>query len=409
MTQRLYYDDSYTTEFTARVIERTTSDEHPAVVLDRTLFYPTGGGQPHDTGVIGGIEVLDVFTRDDDHAVVHVLSENAQGEILTCKVNWPRRFDHMQQHTGQHLLTQCFVETADAKTVGFHLSSNRITIDLDVAGLSAQTVDTAEDLANRIVQENRAVTARIMEPDEAANLGARIRRIPGHLATGGLRVVEIADFDLTACGGTHVARTGEIGLIKILRVENYKGGSRVEFACGGRALADYRHKHNAVSELAAGFSVGSYEIAEAVSRMKDDLKAAQSSLKRASVSLIELEVPVLLASASEQAGLRMICRVFEDRDPGDVRAIAIKLVQQPGVITLLGVAGEKAQIFAARSADLTYDMNTVLQSGLAVLGARGGGRPDFAQGGGMPATIAQINSSLSASAEALTEQAAQAR
>jgi alanyl-tRNA synthetase len=141
--------------------------------------------------------------------------------------------------------------------------------------------------------------------------------------------------------------------------------------------------------------------------MKDDLKAAQSSLKRASASLIEFEVPALLACASEHAGLRLICRTFEDRDPGDVRAIASKLVQQPGVIALLGAAGEKAQLFAARSTDLPYDMNTVLQSGLAVIGARGGGRPDFAQGGGVPATIDQINAALSASAEALTRQAAQ--
>src|SRR5688572_28549137 len=199
MTQRLYYDDSYTIEFTARVIERTKHDDHPAVVLDRTYFYPTGGGQPNDTGVLGGVEVLDVFTREDDHAVMHVLAEDVMGEIVTCKLDWQRRFDHMQQHTGQHLLTQCFVETADAKTIGFHLSPNRITIDLDAAGLSAQAVDTAEDLANRIVQENRAVTARVVEPQEAANLGVRIRRIPGHLATGGLRVVEITDFDLTAC------------------------------------------------------------------------------------------------------------------------------------------------------------------------------------------------------------------
>jgi alanyl-tRNA synthetase len=408
MTQRLYYDDSYTTEFTARVIERTIHNERPAIVLDRTYFYPTGGGQPHDRGLIGGVEVLDVFARDEDHAVVHVTTEQAIGEIITCNVDWQRRFDHMQQHTGQHLLTQCFVENAGTKTIGFHLSPNRITIDLDKAGLTVQTVDSIEELANRIVQENRAVTARVVEPEEAESLGARIRRIPGHLATGGLRVVEIAEFDLTACGGTHVARTGEIGVIKILKVENYKGGSRVEFACGGRALADYRAKHNAVLEIAAGFSVGSDEIAGAVSRMKDDLKATQTNLKRAYASLVELEVPALLASASEQAGLRIICRAYEDRDAGDVRALASKLVQQPGVIALLGAAGDKAQLFAARSSDLPYDMNSVLQSGLAVLGARGGGRPDFAQGGGMAATVDHINAALAASAETLIRQTAQA-
>lgn len=401
MTQRLYYDDSYTTRFTARVVERTTAGDRPAVILDRTYFYPTGGGQPHDTGLINGVSVVEVFTRETDYAIVHVLADASFGEIVEGSVHWTRRFDHMQQHTGQHILTQSFVELADAKTIGFHLSPNSVTIDLEAANLTAESVEAVEALVNRVVQENRPVTTRIIEPEEAEELGARIRRIPGHLATGGLRVVEVQSFDLTACGGTHVARTGEIGLIKILRLENYKGGTRVEFACGGRALTDYREKHALTADLALGFGSGLREIPYAVSRLKDELKTAQAELKQARAALLKLETPVLLAETPSVDGLRVIRRVYDGRDPADVRALASKLVEQPGTVAILAAAGPKAQVFCARSADLPHDMNPVLQSALASLGARGGGRPDFAQGGGIEVSAAQLEPALQAAEAAL--------
>lgn len=399
MTQRLYYDDSYTTQFTARVLERVDSDGKYGLVLDRTYFYPTGGGQPNDLGTINGIAVTDVYTRDTDHAIVHVLQESLHAEIVTGIVDWQRRFDLMQQHTGQHMLTQGFVSEANANTVGFHLSQNTVTIDLDAANLPTKVIDHVEALVNQIVQENRPVTARIVEPNEAGQLGARIRRIPGHLATGGLRVIEVQDFDLTACGGTHVAHTGEIALIKVLKAENYKGGTRIEFACGGRALSDYQQRYAITSELASMMTLGVADIPAAVERLRSDLKAAQSDLKRARAALTELELPAMLAEAQTADGCRIVVRAFDEREAGDVRTLASKLTQQSGVIALLGAAGEKSMIFCARSADLPQDMNTVLQSALAVLGdARGGGKPDFAQGGGVAATVDQVSRALNAAA-----------
>lgn len=410
MTQRLYYDDSYTTQFTARIIERLEVEGRPAVVLDRTYFYPTGGGQPCDLGLLNGISVLDVFPRESDHEIVHVLGAPIIAEIVSGAVDWARRFDHMQQHTGQHMLTQAFVSEAGANTVGFHLSPHSITIDLDAANLSTELVDLVEAYVNQIVQENRPVTARVVEPEEASQLGARIRRIPGHLATGGLRVIEIQDYDLTACGGTHVSHTGEIALIKVIKVENYKGGTRVEFVCGGRALNDYRQRYAVTSELAAEMTVGLADIPAAVGRLRADLKVAQSDLKRTKATLTELEAPALLSSAEAHNGYRMIYHAFEDRDVGEVRALASKLTQQPGVIAVLGVSGEKAMIFCARSADLHQDMNMVLQSALSSLGnARGGGRPDFAQGGGIPSTLEQMSLALSAAAQALNIEAQNTR
>lgn len=403
MRQRLYYDNAYITEFTARIVEQIDSDTRHGLVLDRTYFYPTGGGQPNDLGTLNGIAVIDVFTRDSDHAIIHLVQEPPHAEIVTGMIDWDRRFDFMQQHTGQHILTQGFVSEAKANTIGFHLSQNSVTIDLDTPNITHQTIDRVEVLVNKIVQENRPVTARILEPEEAEQLGARIRRIPGHLATGGLRVIEVQDFDLTACGGTHVAHTGEIGLIKVLKAENYKGGTRIEFACGGRALSDYRQRYTVTSEIASMLTLGLSDIPAAVERLRTDLKAAQSDLKRARTALLDLEMPAMLAEAQSSEGYRLIIRAFDDREASDVRALASKLVQQEGVIALLGAAGDKSMIFCARSADLPHDMNTVLKSALVQFGeARGGGKADFAQGGGIPAALDQVNTALIAASQTLT-------
>jgi alanyl-tRNA synthetase len=317
MTERLYYDDSYATEFTARVVERVEIEGHTALALDRTYFYPTGGGQPHDLGTIQGAPVIDVRLRDGDGAIVHVLGDSPAArradEEVQCQIDWARRFDHMQHHSGQHILTQSFVERASANTIGFHLSPNSVTIDLDKT-VSLEAAYEAEDVANHLVQENRAITARVLDESAARQLGARIRRIPGHLATDGLRVVEVEDFDLTACGGTHVAQTGEIGVIKVMKIEKYKEGSRIEFVCGGRALQDYRAKNEAILRLPADLSVGYWELDQAVARLRDELKDSQSALKRASASLLESEAPALLASATMHDGMRVVVRAFEGRD-----------------------------------------------------------------------------------------------
>ncbi len=409
MTERLYYHDSYITAFVARIVERTQEGDNPAVVLDRTYFYPAGGGQPPDHGMLAGARVIDVQIRESDHAILHVLDAPVVGDQADCQVDWPRRFDHMQQHTGQHILTQAFVEVVGANTTSFHLGST-VTIDLDQALPDALATERVEELANHIVITNRPVTERVVSEAEARQLGTRIRRIPGHLATDGLRVIEIQDFDLTACGGTHVARTGEIGLIKIIRVERHREGSRVEFCCGGRALADYRFKNALVGKLASAFTTGPEEVPGAIERLQADLKAAQSDLKRARAALTELEIPALLASAENRGSIRLISRVYADRPAEDVRGLASRLIQQPGLIVLLAAAGDRAQVFAARSADVDLDMNMPLRAALAALGAgRGGGRPDFAQGGGIGATQAALEEALRLAAGTLPPAGVEAR
>jgi alanyl-tRNA synthetase len=391
---RRYYDDSYTHEFSARVIERLT--DHPAVILDQTYFYPTSGGQPNDIGTINGIPVIDVTTRKEDGAVVHVLAREVADDDAICVVDWARRFDLMQHHTGQHILSQAFSQVATASTVGFHLSAESVTIDLDRVNLPEDAVNAVEMLANQVVFANRPVTARIIQPDDAE--GVRIRKLPEHLLTGGLRVIDIDGFDVTACGGTHVARTGEIGVIKILKLEKRGDKTRVEFRCGGRALLDYREKNIITNRLAADLTCSINEITQAVGRLQDDFKEAQRSIKAASGLLLDYEAERLVADANEG----IIKLDFPNRDFNEVRALAARITQKPGMIALLGASGEKAQVVFARSADLAQDMNALLKQILPLLeNGRGGGQAQMAQGGGVPASADQVERALAAAEQIL--------
>jgi len=395
MTERLYYDDAYTNSFEARVVGHVDIDNRPAVMLDRTYFYPTGGGQPCDQGNIDGVAVVDVLTRPEDHAVLHVLDGKVTGDVVACQIDWARRLDHMQHHTGQHILTRAFIEIAGANTVGFHLSPDSVTIDLDVPQISPDMLAQVEDLTNQIIYENRRVSVRIVDADEFARLDARMRKMPDHLETDGLRVIEIEGLDATACGGTHVAHTGEIGIIKVLKLERNGQETRVEFRCGQRALHDYRLKNAIANQLAAELTVGTWEIDQAVARLKADLKETRSAYKAAQNQLLEYEVDGLLATAAIHGEVRVIRAVFDNRDVAELRALAGQLADIQATVILLGTAGEKAQLIMARSQDLPYDMGEALKRALAVLGTeRGGGRPEFAQGGGVPATVEEIETAL---------------
>ncbi|MBL8118369.1 MAG: alanyl-tRNA editing protein [Anaerolineae bacterium] len=403
MTNRLYYNDSYLTHFKATVVEHVIWQGLPALILDQSALYPTSGGQPHDTGTLDELVVNDVVIREEDAALLHVLSVSdtplpAIGSKVIGRVNWQRRFDHMQHHTGQHLLTQAFIQIANARTVSFHLSPDSVTIDLDVSTLNDAQVEAVESLANRIIYENRPITARLREIDDQESV--RMRRLPKHIVTDGLRIIEIADFDVTACGGTHVAHTGEIGLIKVLRLEKRGGKMRVEFRCGGRALADYSDKHRVISTLAAELDCRYVETPTMLAKLRTELKTAQAALKDSRTQLIEFEAAKLLSEASSATAYRLIIASYEGRDPAELKLLASQLTLKEGTIALLGTAGDKAQFVFARSTDLPYDMGALLKSTVAVFGGRGGGQPTFAQGGGMPINMNTLQ-------KALTEAAAQ--
>ena len=270
MPDRLYYADSYLRTFDADVLERVIINAQPAVVLSRSAFYPEGGGQPSDRGLLNQTRVIDVIEREGDGAVMHVLAEPLTSDRVVGTIEHARRFDLMQQHTGQHILSEAFIQTANAMTVSFHLNPDpddgALTIDLNTAKLSAAQIDLAEDKANQIVWENRPVTARFVTHEELAALPLRK---PPKVETS-IRVVEIQGFDWSACGGTHVARTGEVGLIKIVKVERRGNESRIEFRCGGRALSDYRRKPPVIRKAAGDLTNGFWVSDVGIGRLETD-------------------------------------------------------------------------------------------------------------------------------------------
>jgi alanyl-tRNA synthetase len=399
-TQRLYYTDSYTTDFEANLIDTVTYHDLPAAVLDRSYFYPTSGGQPHDTGLLNGVRVVDVALRESDGVVLHVL-ENAlapENQLVSGQIDWGRRFDHMQHHTGQHILSAAFEKLADADTVGFHLSSDSVTIDLNKPDISPALLDAAEDLSNQIVADDRPVRAYFPSDEELNTLD--LRKMPD--VEGKLRVVEIAGFDVNACGGTHVARTGEIAIIKILRASRQGDTTRIEFRCGGRALLDYRQKHALLSQLSAELTTGYDQIPAALAKLREENKALRKDVHTLQTIVLENEAELLWQSADRSSGYALIVHAFENRDVGEIRQLIQHLIAHPATVALCGMAGDKAQLIAARSEDLTPDMVAVLKRGLSVWGVeRGGGRPAFAQGGGAAASLDQVRAALAAAAEAV--------
>ena len=379
MTERLFYQDPYRRQFEARIVERLRVGHRPGVVLDRTCFYPTSGGQPHDTGTLEGIPVVDVFEREEDKAIVHVLASELEGETVRGEIHWARRFDHMQQHTGQHILSQAFLQVLGAETVSFHLGAEASTIDVDRAPLTAAQLDEVEARANEVVFADRSVRTYFVGQEELTRLP--LRKPP--VVTGPIRIVEIEDFDYSPCGGTHCRRTGEVGLIKITRAERRRQETRVEFLCGWRALADYRRKNRTVNELAQRFSVGTWELREAVERLAAEAKACRRELKAARERLLDYEAAELWAEAERCGDFRLVKRAFAGRSGDEVKRLAMRLAEREGCVALLGLREEgKARLFFARSADLACDMGVLIGEACRIVGGRGGGRPHLAQGGG---------------------------
>jgi alanyl-tRNA synthetase len=401
--QRLYFNDPYLTHFEASITARDTLNGQPAVCLSQTAFYPTGGGQPHDTGHLNSVSVLDVISEDKDD-IWHVLEQPITDEQVQGEIDWQRRFDHMVHHTGQHILTRAFINVLGAETVGFHIGSSGITLDLNKTDMRPADIDAAEDLANQVIAENRAVRAWFPIEDDLAALN--LRKVSDKV-TGQVRVVDIGGFDATACGGTHVAHTGEIGMIKIVRMDKRGDTTRVEFLCGQRALADYREKTDILNGLAAQLTTGYAQIPDVLEKMREENKALSKALKTARQELTGYESEALWQQARQStlAGRRIIVKeAFEDRSPDELQQIANHMVEHPQTVALLGTAGEKAHFVFARSEDLKTDMVPLLKQALEKLGAgRGGGRPELAQGGGMAANLAEVQNALSTAMELVGE------
>ena len=371
MTERLYFEDAYRKEFEARVLERFVHEARPAVVLDRTGFYPESGGQPSDRGTLGGAKVLHVF--EEGHRIVHLLDRELAGQEAVCGViDWARRFDHMQQHSGQHILSQSFIELLQGETQSFHLGEQSSTLEIGLSSISEAELERVELRANEVVFEDREIRTYFVEAAEIATVP--LRRPPKKEGT--IRVVEVSGFDFSACGGTHCRRTGEIGLIKIIRWDKIRNNLRFEFLCGGRAREDYREKNRSVLEISRKFSVHEREAARAVEKAMEEARQLRKRLRRIQEALAVFEAREL---AEKEAGW-LVRRVFTDKTAEEAKLLALNIIRLAERAVLFAVRGaDRDHFIFARSEKIPLDMRELVSWVAERAKGKGGGSPSLVE------------------------------
>ena len=385
MTDRLYYHDSFLYNFEAEVQELPGAGR-PAVILDRTAFYPTSGGQVHDTGWIVSrdqkLRVTEVADTEDGRVVHYLeapLKDLQPGSRVHGQIDAARRRDHMQQHSGQHVLSAAFVRLFNMPTVSFHMADDYCSIDLDTPTLTMTHIEEAERLANEIILENRPVDVRFVTRDEAEKLG--LRKLPP-AERDELRLIDIRDWDVSACGGTHVSQTGQIGCILLRKVERVRQGYRVEFVAGQRAVATARRDFASLTETAALFSAHIYDVPQQASKALDEIKSLRKQREQSQEELAAAQATAILAETSESGGRKLILRVFSDREMTSLKLLAQKLIRQaPNVVALLGSTAPQPSLVFAQSAGQPFDMGALMKQIMAKFAGRGGGSKDMAQGG----------------------------
>jgi alanyl-tRNA synthetase len=374
VTSRLYFTDAL--EFDAVVASCAPSGDRFDVVLDRTAFYPESGGQPCDTGALGAARVLAV--QDDDAGVIHHLTDTplVAGAAVRGAIDWARRFDHMQQHTGQHILSAAFDRLCRVRTTSFHMGAEASTIDL-AREVSPAEIEEALRGANRVVWEGRPVSVRFVTADEAARLP--LRKEP--VKTGPLRLVEVEGFDLSACGGTHVPQTGMVGAIVVSGSERVRGATRLAFACGARAVAAHGGLREVVAAATRALSVLPADLPPAILRLQAEVKAGGREIRRLHEELAGFRAAGLRASAETVGPVRGVLSTQAGADGGALKTLALAVVSEPGLAVVLTGDGRPVPVVAARSADVAWDAGAWMARAVAALGGRGGGRPELAQGG----------------------------
>jgi alanyl-tRNA synthetase len=404
MTTRLYYNDSFLYDFDAEVRE-VLENPRPGLVLDRTAFYPTSGGQVFDKGWISSdantnLRVTEVADAEDGK-VVHYLEapvgDLKPGARIHGQIDAARRRDHMQQHSGQHVLSAAFVRLYNMPTVSFHMADDYCSIDLDTPTLTKEQVESAERLANEIILENRPVDIRFVTRDEAGKLG--LRKLPP-TERDELRLIDIHDFDLTACGGTHVSHTGQIASVLLRKTEKVRQGWRVEFVAGLRAVATARRDFATLAETAALFSAHIYDVPQQARKSLDEIKSLRKQYEQSQEELAAAYASVLLADARESQGRRIVVRTLADRDLSFMKLLAQKATRlSPNVVALLASTSPQPSLVFAQSPGQPFDMGALMKEVMAKIGGRGGGSKDMAQGGipnaaGIEATLKDIAGTL---------------
>jgi alanyl-tRNA synthetase len=378
VTRRLYQEDAYLREFEATVAGIRPLSKGHGILLEETLFYPETGGQPCDTGWIGSTRIEAVEEAETD--IIHISGAAPGfpvGERVRGRIDWPRRFLNMQQHTGQHILSQAFLKAVEARTVSSRLGLEHSTIDVSRLDLGWEDMARVERAANQVVYENRAVKIYQAEAESLKDL--RAKQEP---CRGMLRIVEVEDFDISPCGGTHCSRTGEVGLVKILRWEKVRDTTRVEFVCGGLAETDYFWKNRVIVETAQAFTVKDTAVADLVRNLDGSARELRREVAELRVRLTGYLVRDLEAAAEMILGARLVAAAIDGASAADLREMAARLTAARQTVALLAAGGERAHFVFSRSEDLDLDMRRVLAAATAVAGGKGGGKPQVCEGGG---------------------------
>ena len=381
MTKALYYEDVYIKQFRSRVIQTGVEQGRPYVILEQTAFYPTGGGQPSDRGMIENILVTDVEKRKD--TIIHYLErslELEQGIEVTGKLDWERRFDHMQQHAGQHLLSAVFADSFNWQTTSFHLGRDINTIDIATDDLSEKAVRQVEAEVNTIVFEHRPITTTWVEGDDWQRYP--LRKPPTMLEN--IRIVTIENSDYNACGGTHPKGTGEIGSVKILGWQRHKQGMRISFICGWRLIHSFGEKQHLLKQLTQSLSSPEEELPMAIDQLFDRQDKLQKKMEEQNDELLDYEIRDLIASAQPFHQHKLIATSFVDRSVKVCQKLVGSITdQEPQAIVLMVIHNDaRLHFIAARGEALHYDMNAIVTQSLPFINGKGGGKPERAQGGG---------------------------
>ncbi len=371
VTERLYYTDSYLHDFQARIVDR--SADGLTVYLDRTAFYPTSGGQPFDIGSLGGVAVVEVV--DEEERIAHRLAAAAPaGESVACSVDWGRRFDHMQQHSGQHLLSAVFEELFGLKTVSFHLGAESSTIDIEGGAVDARVLAAAERRANELIWQNRPLRVDFEHSSAVQGLRKPSER------EGTLRIVSIDGLDRSACGGTHVRSTGEIGAILLRKTEKIRQSARVEFLCGGRAVLRAHADYEALAKAAQLFSAPPDEVPAAIAAQAEALRTAEKARKKLELDLAAYQGKELYDTTAPGAdGFRRVSRRLARGSVDELRAIAQNFTAREKAV-FVAALDEPPSVLLAVSADAGIDAGKAVKEAVTAAGGRGGGTPRIAQG-----------------------------
>ena len=390
MTERLYYTDAYLREFEARIVGRLDHCDRPAVLLDRTAFYPTSGGQPFDTGWLGQARVVEVVDAPDGR-LLHVLEGPVPEGAVAGRIDWSRRFEHMQQHTGQHVLSATFERLLGVRTTSVHLGSAAATIDLE-REVTPEEIDAAEAAACEVVWENRPVTITLVEAQDAVALP--LRKVSSR--TGPLRIVEVEGVDTSACGGTHVSRTGAVGIITVSAWERFRGRTRIEFRCGGRTLRAHRALRDTVAAAVRLISVAPDALPGGIERLQADNKALRARVEDLERRLARHEADRLAAGAHSAGGIRLVVEAVPDADLATMKTIARHIASRPQHAAVLFTAEIPAAVVIARAPDVSLDASVLLKALTAQFGGRGGGRSETAQAAGLDAPADRLVSAAHA-------------